>query len=184
MKKISRVVHEEVVRILREHAVHTVLDVGGVGKLNQLSSDLDVLNVNLRMGIDGCALPFKDRAFDATCSIAVVEHVADAAKFLSEALRVSTKVSVHWFPRGPAARVAESLKRRAGHKHPCVLHALDMTQGFPALKAYSFSPFMSCREHFALLQEARPRLHLDAKDLGRHIDEPYGYMLKLIRKDT
>lgn len=89
----------------------TVLDVGGswanwyllpvrpqVVRLNLDPNHADVIG-------DGCALPFRDKAFDIVFSNSVIEHVADPAAMAREVRRVGRAYWVQapdfWFPIEP-----------------------------------------------------------------------------------
>ena len=96
---ISEYMHYWVMRKLKEYGIETLVDMGGVGKLNKW---FNVTNANIKKKIDGTCLPYKDNSFDASTSISTLEHVkkGQQLKFLEEAIRVARKVSVHWFHYG------------------------------------------------------------------------------------
>jgi SAM-dependent methyltransferase len=77
---------------LAEHADHVVgIDpinrFGDAGRTLARERGIDGLSFVLA---DGMALPFRDRSFDLVLSHAVIEHVADAPRYLRECRRVLT----------------------------------------------------------------------------------------------
>lgn len=140
--------------------IKTVLDVGGIdNKLDKLT-DYEVRDANITCGIDGCNnLPFKDNSFDATVSIATLEHVKEPVKFLEECYRVAKKVTVHWFPFGDFARGAEFLKKKHGHWHPCHIPTWQEIDAMkPAFKRGETEYFTNCGEHLLLCMTLTPAL--------------------------
>lgn len=156
MHPVTAVLHWKILSILQQYDIKTVLDVGGIGKLNKLS-DYDVTNANLARGIDGCNLPYDDESFDAVISVATLEHVHDQAKFLDECERVSRRRIVHWFPCGPYAEDVERLKKKYGHWHPCIIPYLDDIQAKPGIE-YDSYPFTHCGLHLLLCMTLTPSL--------------------------
>lgn len=159
---VTAVLHWKILSILKQYDIQTVLDVGGVGKLEALS-DYHVNDANLRSGINGCDLPFEDNSFDAVVSIATLEHVEDKEKFLEECNRVAKKVAVHWFPCGIYAEDVEELKAKYGHWHPCKIPALPLPDNT------MFETFIACGEHLLLCMTLTPSLK---------VAEVYDYAIK------
>jgi hypothetical protein len=67
---------------------------------------------------DGCALPFKDKSFDAIISIATLEHVRDLKKFLEECNRVLRPGGVFYTKFSPvwSCGIGHHVFAVAGHK--------------------------------------------------------------------
>lgn len=152
---VTAVLHMKVIDILSRYDIKTVLDVGGVGKLNELMDCL-VYNANptnIINPMSGCDLQFEDDKFDAVVSIATLEHVDDPVKFLQECYRVAKKVSVHWFPCGDYAEEVEELKDRYGHWHPCNIPDYSIID-----EKYDWEHFMNCGEHLLLCMTLTPSL--------------------------
>ena len=176
---VTAVLHWKVLEVLKRYDVRSVLDVGGVGKLGKLTN-YGVTDVNISTGTDGCNMSFKDDSFDATVSIATLEHVGDQEKFLQECHRVAKKVDIHWFPYGPFAKEVEGLKKKYGHQHPCRLsldlyHWTMVDGGIP----YKSEGFIRCGEHLLLCMTLTPSLKApEVYDyaLENH-DEYYGILL-------
>ena len=170
---VTAVVHWKVLSILKRYDIKTILDVGGVGKLEALSDYL-VNDVNIQDGVDGCDLPFEDNSFDAVVSIATLEHVTGQKQFLDECLRVAKRVNVHWFPLGTYAVEVERLKKKYGHWHPCTI---------PVLSAWIYygeiEEFVSCGEHLLLCMTLTPSLKTpEVYDyVIKNYDMPYGTIL-------
>jgi len=175
MHPVTAVLHWKILSILKQYDIKTVLDVGGTGKLRSLSQ-YDVSEANLRDGVDGCALPYEDDNFDAVVSIATIEHVHDQEKFLNECERVAKIVSVHWFPFGPYAEMAEQLKKKYGHYHPCNLPDKDIMQR----GGCESEEFMTWGEHMLLCMTLTPTLKTpEVYDMIiEDYDLPYGLILK------
>lgn len=180
---VSAVLHWKVLDILKEYDIKTVLDVGGVGKLEGLSgyevTDVNVFktgDVSPLNGMDGCDMPFVDNSFDATVSIATVEHVKEPGMFLQECRRVAKKVSVHWFPNGGCAEEVEALKRKYGHWHSCNLKYRER----PEFHEHFIEHFTTCGEHLLLCMTITPSLK--AIEIYDYIlkkgDQPYGVILQ------
>lgn len=106
---VSEYMHDKIVRILRENAVHTVVDIGGIGKLK--NKGFVLVDANLKGGLDGTSLPFEDRSFDASVSINTLEHVKNQEKFIEESIRVARKGTFHFFLYGEIAEKTEMLKK-------------------------------------------------------------------------
>jgi len=174
MHPVTAILHWKVLSILKQYDIESVLDVGGVGKMEQLSS-YKITNANIIYGIDGCALPYEDNQFDAVVSIATLEHVHDQAKFLEECERVTRKASIHWFPCGRFAEEAERLKSKYGHYHPCRLPNTNvLTEG-----GETRCVFMNCGEHMLLCMTLTPSLKApEVYDfIMENYDNPYGFLL-------
>jgi hypothetical protein len=98
--------HHVVGRLLREHGVKTVLDVGGnLGVLKQfLDADIITLNVgeSADQYYDGRTIPFEADRFDAVASLDTLEHVPppDRPGFLHECVRVTKRYLVISAPYG------------------------------------------------------------------------------------
>lgn len=168
---VTAVLHWKVLSILKRYDIKTILDVGGVGKLEALS-DYSVNDVNITDGVDGCNLPFEDNSFDAVVSIATLEHVEDYKQFLIECDRVAKKVVVHWFPCGKWAKEVEALKRKYGHWHPCnvLVHGIHLVPNWI---------FITCGEHLLLCMTLTPSLKTpEVYDyVLKNYDKPYGTIL-------
>ena len=97
----------------------SVLDIGGIGRLKDFTEDIEITDANIKYGIDGCALPYSDKAFDVAVSINTLEHVRPSRRirFLSESMRVSG-CAWHIFPIKGIMRKVEELKKLMGHSHP------------------------------------------------------------------
>lgn len=108
----------EFVKAFRITAETRVLDIGGTPfnwALSPVQPRLTILNMPRAsepvpegvswVAADGCALPFKDRAFDVVFSNSVIEHLATWERqqaFASEVARVGVRYYVQtpnrWFP--------------------------------------------------------------------------------------
>jgi len=167
---VTVVLHWKVLSILKQYDIKTVLDVGGVGKLEELSDYL-VRDANIEHGYDGCDLPFEDNSFDAVVSIATLEHVGDQEQFLQECNRVAKKVEVHWFPCGIYAYKVEELKKKHGHRHPCKVPYLP--------KGEIKRSFINCGEHLLLCMTLTPSLKVPEvyKYVINNGHMPYGAIL-------
>lgn len=176
--------YEVVAEVVRRATVTSILDVGGTGKLAKLTR-VPVIDANIDAGVDGCNLPYQPGSFDATVSVATLEHAADPIRFLDEALRVCRKVSVHWFPFGVHAEKAEVFKAQLGHAHECTVpdlgrilqHAGDLGV------THTYRPLLSISEHLLLLATINPALNTPAlfDYVGIHGHNPYGALLTLVK---
>lgn len=177
---VTAVLQLKVLSILKEYDIKTLLDVGGVGKLAKLSH-YDVSEANLASGVDGCDLPFENDSFDATVSVATVEHVEDPVRFLQECYRVAKKASVHWFPCGDYAQEVEDLKEKYGHWHPCQIPPKEFLRIDWTWMKINFKneSFTNCGEHLLLCMTLTPSLK--TKEVYDYIIEnynkPYGAIL-------
>jgi len=171
MHPVTAVLHWKILSILKQYDIKTVLDVGGIGKLDKLS-DYDVTNANIIDGINGCNLPYEDASFDAVVSIATLEHVKDKIEFLQECQRVTKILVLHWYPFGEWAEDVERLKKKYGHHHPCVL-----PNGF--YTEHGIESFMNCGEHLLLCMTLTPSLKApEVYDfITKNYDRPYGALL-------
>jgi hypothetical protein len=178
MPMIASVNHFHIKQLLTNNEVKTVVDVGGTGRLYGFS----IVNANLKRGIDGTNLPYSDNSFDAAVSNAVLEHVNDIEKFITESIRVSTKISIHWFPYDIAGRDTEILKKKLKHNHKCVV---PMESDFHFLNdmnvKYSFTPFITIYEHLlSLAMINRITMNDDVINfILNHIGEYYGTILEI-----
>lgn len=184
---ISTFAHWGVARELARFAPRTVIDMGGTGKTRDFV-DATVTNANILDAIDATNLHFSDNEFDASLSIATLEHVNDMEGFLSESLRVSRKGAVHWFPVGSPARDAERVKSALGHHHPCtILDVEELRQHVERLNCrWRMVPHMSIGEHLLLLATINPDIHCEQtfELVSRMGSEPYGYLLVLERGEA
>ena len=175
MHPVTAVLHWKILSILKQYDIKTVLDVGGTGKLNGLGN-YSVMNANITDNIDGCNLPHADDRYDAVVSVATLEHVHDQTAFLDECERVARTVSVHWFPFGPYAEMAEQLKKKYGHWHPCSLPDKDIMQRVGC----ESEEFMTWGEHMLLCMTLTPTLKV--REVYDMVIEkyylPYGLILK------
>jgi len=173
---VTAVLHWKIMDILKGYDIKTVLDVGGIGKLDKLTQ-YHITNANIEFGVDGCALPFEDNSFDATVSVATLEHVIDPLVFLQESYRVAKKVSVHWFPCGCYAEKVEKLKKKYGHLHPCrIPNPVEIDDvGIDFL----WEEFSNCGDHLLLCMTLTPMLK--AEEVYDYVvnyhDKPYGNIL-------
>jgi hypothetical protein len=105
-----------------------------------------------------------------------LEHVQNQEKFLDECERVAKTVSVHWFPFGPFAELAEQTKKKYGHYHPCRIPEEKMIR----TSGYDTEEFMTWGEHMLLCMTLTPTLKAkEVYDLTlEHYDYPYGIILK------
>lgn len=146
----SAILHFEIAEILKRFEPIKILDMGGKGKLGHFIK-AQVRDGNIETGMDCTNLSrFEDDWWDATCSVAVLEHVSRPRTFLMEAIRTCSLGTAHWFPWGPAAAQTEEFKRSkfVGHyRHPCrIPNSAD-------LKDLNFKmyPFITVREHLLML---------------------------------
>ena len=183
---VTAVLHWKVLSVLKRYDIKTVLDVGGVGKLETLS-DYHVNDANIGDGIDGCNLPFEDNSFDAVVSIATLEHVEDQERFLDECDRTAKKVAVHWFPCGIYAEEVEELKKKSGYWHPCNIPTLYtglageifQTSDVLRIRHGELEDLVNCGEHLQLCMTLTPSLKApEVYDyLIKNYDMPYGAIL-------
>lgn len=177
-KPISEILHSRIAWQLRAYGVRTILDIGGTEKMK--NRGFQVTDANKRHGIDGRNLPFEDNSFDATMSVATLEHVGeivDQAKFIKEAVRVCRDVSFHWFPINAEA---EAFLKRLGHKHPCIIPSYHLIMDTLNLN-YSIIGRTSLKEHFLLLATMYPKLNKpELYDyIFEHEDEIFGILLEV-----
>ena len=130
--------------------------------------------------MDATCLPFNDNAFDATISVATIEHVGNHIKhkqFIQEAVRVSKIISIHWIP---VHSQVERLLKKLGHKHPCIIPNCSLL-----LKGLKITgkiiPFTTIKEHLIFLATIylklnKPELH---DYILNHENEIYGVMLEI-----
>lgn len=149
---VSEYAHDKIVRILKENNVHTVIDIGGVGKLKNRGFELT--NANIRSGLDGINLPFEDRSFDASVSINTLEHVKNQEKFIEESIRVAKKGTFHFFLYGEIAEKVEVLKKQLGHHHPWSIPPESI------LRKGNHYPFCTVSEHLLMLATLYPKLNV------------------------
>lgn len=171
-KPVSEIMHYQVTKLLKRYEVKTVVDIGGTGKLDGRFED--VVNANVECGIDGTNLPYGDGSFDASVSIATLEHVDNQIKFLSEAIRVAKVISVHWFHYGKLGGEVEVFKKKLGHSHPCKLPCEEKMLGFLESIPYRYYlwPFVTCSEHLLMLATMNPKLNVE--ELYKFVDERKG----------
>ena len=169
VKPISEYVHSYITKRLTEYDIKTVLDIGGKGKMK--GRGFSVTNADIKYGIDGRKLPFKDNSFDATMSINTLEHVGndvDHVLFLREAQRVAKIVSIHYFPINFEA---EAFLKKIGHNHPCFIPCEDGIKTLWVGK-YLRKYMLTVRDHFLLLATMYPKLNVP--ELYTYISK-YGY---------
>jgi len=157
---VSEYMHYWIMRKLKEYGVKTIVDMGGTGKFNKW---FNVTCANKKKGIDGTCLPYEDKLFDASTSVATLEHVDNQMKFLEEAVRVAKKVSIHWFPYGIEGDNIEKFKTLLGHKHPCRIIMEDELVKFLKSKKlkYTIVPMVTYREHLLALATLYPKLNVE-----------------------
>ncbi len=156
-KPISEILHSYITNQLKEYNIITLLDMGGKGKMK--NRGFNVTNADIKYGIDARNLPFKDNEFDATISIATLEHVGnieDQITFIQEAKRVCKYKSFHWFP---VNKEAEEFLKEIGHNHPCIVPNPDVIIKRLDLKS-KLIPFSSVKGHFLLLATMYPKLNI------------------------
>jgi hypothetical protein len=173
--------HHHVASTAKLYSPTKILDMGGTIKLPHFVS-CKVVNANIVDGIDATKLPFKASQFDVTVSIATLEHVGKQNKFLSEAVRVAKKATIHWFLYGDWAVEVEKLKSKLGHKHKCKIPNKAVIERFkenPKLKATGFFPVVTCGEHLLLLAAKFNRMNRSEiyNFVEKWGDRPYGYLL-------
>jgi len=164
--------------------VYEIIDIGGVGKLNDRFEK--VCNPNLKDGIDGCRLPYESNSFQASVSIATLEHVQDQVGFLRESIRVAREISVHWFPFGEQGEKIEQFKESLGHKHPSLTPTKEVIWEAVSDYGYEIIPFVSCSEHLLCLACLHSKLNIPElyKFIFENLNTYYGVVLKVhkIRK--
>lgn len=158
---VTAVLQLKIADILSRYDIKTVLDVGGIGKLGRLT-DYHVADANIANDyrvVDGCDMNFIDNSFDATVSIATLEHVKEPIKFLEECYRVAKKVTVHWFPGGVYAEEVERFKKKYGHWHPCHVPTWqEIDRMRVVFKQDELEYFTDCGEHLLLCMTLTPTL--------------------------
>jgi len=157
VKPISQIFHSYITKKLKEYNISSVLDIGGKGKM--YDRGFRVMNADIRYGIDGRKLPFDDNQYDATISIATLEHVGDIedqVKFIQEAKRVAKYKSIHWFPVNCDA---EKFLKEIGHNHPCIVPNPDVIMKRLDLHG-ELIVFSTVKEHFLLLATMYPKLNI------------------------
>ena len=153
LNPISYKYHFIASQYVRKWGAKTVVDVGGIGGLQQFV-DAEVIDANREHGVDGRKLPYADKLFDACVTINTLEHVggsADQKKFLEECIRVS-KSLVAIFPFGPDAVRVEKVKAAIGHSHGC-----QVPQDVP-VEVTERRVLTTCREHLLSLALAPTQL--------------------------
>lgn len=176
-KPISEILHSHIIKRLKEYKIHTLLDMGGKGKIE--NRGFKVTNADIKYGIDCCKLPFKDRTFDATISIATLEHVGNIEnqiKFIQEAIRVAKYISIHWFPINS---YAEKFLEKIGHNHPCNIPNHKIIKGLNL--RYEIIAFTTVKEHFLLLATMYPKLNIPKlyDYIFLHGHETFGIILEI-----
>jgi len=183
-KPISEQIHHYIVEKLKSYGVKTVIDIGGTGKLN---SKFVTTNANICKKIDGSNLPYNDKTFDGSVSIATLEHVVKEKQiqFLQESIRVAKLVSLHWFPCGKMAQEAEDLKHKLGHQHPCNLpEEFEIRNFIDTTKfRYIITPLQTIVEHMLLLSTMYP--YLNVRELYNflysiNLNSHYGILVEII----
>jgi hypothetical protein len=154
---VSAILHYEVLAIINKYAVKTIVDLGGTGKAQEFTA-AKVTNINRLDGADALNIKVPDCYFDASMSVATVEHVGEEnlGKFFLEAFRVAQVVSTHWLPLAPGAAVADAIKNKFGHKHRAQLPDWPRVQKIvnkikPSGATVQFVPGPTAREHLLLL---------------------------------
>jgi len=104
--------------VLHLKGTESVVDIGGTdkswwfadwgGEVVRVNLDRGAASSGLRVTADGCALPFRDRAFDVAFSNSVIEHLGSfeaQIRFATELRRVGRRYFLQtpnrWFPIEP-----------------------------------------------------------------------------------
>lgn len=179
IKPISEYLHDSITRRLKNHNIKTILDVGGKGKMH--NRGFNIIDAN-KPNFDGRNLPFQDKSFDATISIATLEHVGnliDQINFLREAIRVAKYISIHWFPIN---QNAEHFLISIGHNHRCFVPDYKSIMQILNIN-YKVIEVNKVREHFLLLATMYPRLNTsklyDYIDI--HGEETFSIILEILK---
>jgi ubiquinone/menaquinone biosynthesis C-methylase UbiE len=180
IKPISEILHSYIAKRLKEYRVENILDIGGTDKMS--NRGFQTINANKRQNIDGRNLPFEDNSFDATVSIATLEHVGnikDQIKFIKEAVRTCKYVSLHWFPINDKA---ERFLKEIGHNHPCIIPNYEIIVKKLNLK-YITTEFTNVKEHLLLLATMYPKLNVpELYDyILLHGHETFGIILEITK---
>ncbi len=175
---VSDYIHFYIAKQLKKYNIKTVLDMGGKGRF--ANRGFKVINADIKYGIDATNLPFKDNLFDASISIATLEHVGDHNKhkeFLKEANRVAKKYSIHWIP---IHKDVEKFLKELGHNHPCVIPDYDKICKELNL-TYKFKEFTTIKEHLTFLATIKPKLNMPQlhEYIFNHGEEIYAIVLEL-----
>lgn len=149
---VSEYLHDKIVRILKKNNVQTVIDIGGIGKLKNRGFKL--VDANIKDGLDGINLPFRDNIFDASISINTLEHVKNQEKFIEESIRIAKKGTFHFFLYGEIAEKTEELKKQLDHHHPCHVPPESI------LRKGNHYPFCTVSEHLLMLATLYPKLNV------------------------
>jgi len=157
---IKSLTHNKIANMLKERNTSSVLDMGGVGRLKKFI-DIDIADANIIDGQDCTKLDMPDNSFDATISVATLEHIKPEKQklFIDEALRIAKKTSIHWFPVGPLAEKTDALKLKHGHKHNSHIPSVKFIEDLKTKHDKSdIEPFMTIQEHLLLLASIRSGL--------------------------
>lgn len=133
----------------------SIIDMGGKGKMKLLHTD--VINANIREGIDATNLPFENNSFDISVSVATLEHAGNEDKqlqFIDESIRIATKKVLHWIP---IHEEVELFLKDLKHNHPCIIPKKKILlylkeQGFEKIDS------ITVREHLINLTMIHPKL--------------------------
>ena len=167
--------------VIAEHlkGCHTVIDMGGKGKMKR--KGYTVTNADIQYGIDATNLSFEDNSFDASVSIAVLEHVGDKDKqiqFINESIRVAKHQILHWIP---IHKEVEVFLKSIGHDHKAIIPSLEVMDYLH--KKFTVIDMITIREHLINLTMIYPKL--SCKELYNyaydHQDESYGVLMELIK---
>lgn len=115
---VSAMLHYKVLSLTNKLNPKSIIDLGGVGRAQKFTS-AKVTDINKTDGNDALALRFANKSFDASISVATIEHIGidNIKQFFHEAFRVARLVSTHWLPLAPYALDVDALNARFGWKH-------------------------------------------------------------------
>lgn len=178
---ISEYIHYYITQRLKIHDVKTVLDMGGTGKMK--NRGFKVVSANKRYGTDCTDLLFEDNKFDATISIATLEHVGDInnqIKFMEEARRVCKKISIHWLP---IHEDVEIFLKSMGHNHKCVIPNHTVILESLNSRYLIQDKFTTIKQHLLLLATINPKLNKPElyEYILNHGEEAYGVIVEILK---
>ena len=175
---VSDYIHSIINSRIEKHS--SILDMGGTGKMKMLHTD--VIDANIRDGVDATNLSFEDNSFDVSVSIAVLEHVGNEEKqlqFINESIRVARKKVLHWFP---IDEKVEKFLAEKGHRHFSVTPSVNII-GYLKDKNFKMIDTLTIREHLINLTMLYPKLSCTELYEYAHAnkDKNYGILMELIK---